>query len=426
MSCDAPIISVRNVNKHFTIYDRPVDWLLRGLTRNDRYGRRVYVLEEVSFDVKRGSALGIIGRNGAGKSTLLQLVCGTLAPSSGKIDVRGRVAALLELGAGFNPEYSGRENIFMNALIMGMQHAEIEKRFDEIVEFSGVGDFIDLPVKTYSSGMFVRLAFSIATSVNPDILVIDEALSVGDGAFARKSFDRIMSLKDGGATILFCSHSMYHVEAICDAALWLDRGRVAKFGLPPEVAREYQASLSGDPGREALHVEVDAGKAVQSQREGVPFLLGVTVDHQGPDAFLPRLVSGESSLHVAVTFTAGACLPPPAVCFGIETVHGTLVSSGGTCIDGVAVVIDESGRGRVDLCFPRLPLMRGNYRISIFLTCERGLHVYDYAQHCATFEVHQENDAQGLVFLSRSWDGGPILTGPEEAKSINADTKTAR
>ena len=187
MSSESFAIQADGLGKSYALFDRPIYRLLHILSPKRFQGRRFVALEGVSFALRRGEVLGVIGNNGAGKSTLLQLICGTLTPSEGKLSVSGRIAALLELGAGFNPEFSGRENIFLSGAIYGLSHAEIAARYEEIVEFSGVGAFIDQPVKTYSSGMFVRLAFSIATAVDPDILVIDEALSVGDGAFARKS-----------------------------------------------------------------------------------------------------------------------------------------------------------------------------------------------------------------------------------------------
>lgn len=229
-------IRADQLSKVYPLYDRPSDRLKQMFFRGGRqYYREFAALREVSFTLKKGEVLGLVGRNGAGKSTLLQMICNTLTPSSGTVTVNGRVAALLELGAGFNPDFTGRENVYLNASVLGLQQAEIDARYDDIVDFSGIGDFIHQPVKTYSSGMYVRLAFAIATSVDPDILVIDEALSVGDGAFARKSFDRIMQLKDKGVTILFCSHSMYQIEAICNKAIWLERGQVRALGNPGEV-----------------------------------------------------------------------------------------------------------------------------------------------------------------------------------------------
>ena len=200
-------IVAEQLGKHYRIYAQAIDRLKQFIWGHRRqYFREFNALTNASFSLKKGEVLGVIGQNGAGKSTLLQLIAGTLTPSQGTLQVNGRVAALLELGAGFNPEFTGAQNIKMYGMLMGLSEQEVEERFDEIVAFSGIEAFIDQPVKTYSSGMFVRLAFSIATSVDPDILIIDEALSVGDGAFARKSFDRIMSLREKGVTIIFCSH----------------------------------------------------------------------------------------------------------------------------------------------------------------------------------------------------------------------------
>ena len=233
-------LRLENVGKIYSIYNKPSDRLLQFFSsKKEKYGRKHIALEPVSIEIKKGEVLGVIGTNGSGKSTLMQLICGVLEPSSGRVQTNGRIAALLELGAGFNPDFTGRENIFLNAAILGLSHQEINKKIDEIIKFSGVEKFIDQPVKTYSSGMYVRLAFSVATSVDPDILVIDEALSVGDGAFARKSFDRIMSLKQKGCTIVFCSHSIYQVEALCQRVLWLDKGKLQAFGEAAFVCQRY-------------------------------------------------------------------------------------------------------------------------------------------------------------------------------------------
>jgi len=203
------VIRAENVFKTYRLFDQPHHRLLQSLAGSRRtYYREFDALKDVSFQLQPGETMGIIGANGAGKSTLLQLLCGTLEPTQGTVQVKGRISALLELGAGFNPEFTGRENLIINAAILGLSPNQIEARTEDIIAFADIGPFIDQPVKTYSSGMYVRLAFSIATSASPDILVIDEALSVGDGAFAKKSFERIMHLKEQGTTVLFCSHSM--------------------------------------------------------------------------------------------------------------------------------------------------------------------------------------------------------------------------
>ena len=220
-------IEARGLGKCYGLYAHPSDRLKQLLWgRWRQFSREFWALREVDLLIRPGEVVGLVGRNGAGKSTLLQMLCGTLPPTKGHLRVHGRVAALLELGAGFNPEFTGIENVFMNGAILGLKHHEVEERLDEILAFADIGEFVHQPVKTYSSGMFVRLAFAVATSVEPDILVIDEALAVGDGAFARKSFDRIMRLKDSGKTILFCSHSMYQVEALCSRAIWIDKGKL--------------------------------------------------------------------------------------------------------------------------------------------------------------------------------------------------------
>lgn len=246
-----PVIRVENVAKYYRLYDRPSDRLkeffaprLARLTgRAPRhYGREFHALENVSFEVGRGQTVGIIGRNGSGKSTLLQMICGTLAPSAGLIETRGRVAALLELGAGFDPEFTGRENVFMNAAVLGLSREQTEARFDDILAFAEIGEFIDQPVKTYSSGMYVRLAFAVIAHVDADILVIDEALAVGDAFFVQKCMRFLRGFMEHG-TILFVSHDTAAVLSLCQHAIWLDQGRMAAQGRPKDVADRYLAAL---------------------------------------------------------------------------------------------------------------------------------------------------------------------------------------
>lgn len=242
-------IRVTGLSKYYFIFDRPEDRLKQMLVPRlqrlvgatpKRYFKPFAAVQNVSFEVKRGETVGIIGRNGSGKSTLLQVVCGTLRPTEGTVDVNGRIAALLELGAGFNPEFTGRENVFVKASILGLSHAETEARFDDIARFADIGMFIDQPVKTYSSGMFVRLAFATAINVDPDILVVDEALAVGDEAFQRKCFARIEEIKSKGATILFVSHGAQTIVQLCDRALLMDRGELILEGRPKTVVSQYQ------------------------------------------------------------------------------------------------------------------------------------------------------------------------------------------
>jgi homopolymeric O-antigen transport system ATP-binding protein len=245
-------ISVRDLSKRYEIYNQPHDRLKQSIyphlqrmvgSAPQSYFREFWALRNVSFDVRRGETVGIVGRNGSGKSTLLQLICGTLTPTGGDIVTNGRIAALLELGSGFNPEFSGRANVHLNAALLGLSPAEIDARFADIAAFADIGPFIEQPVKTYSSGMVVRLAFSVAINVDPDILVVDEALSVGDELFQRKCFARIEAIRRSGATILFVSHSGSTIVELCDQAILIDSGEKLSMGKPRFIVGNYQKLL---------------------------------------------------------------------------------------------------------------------------------------------------------------------------------------
>ncbi|WP_416398656.1 ABC transporter ATP-binding protein [Allohahella sp. A8] len=247
--CSDTVINVDNVAKFYHIYEKPADrlkqFVLPRLRRHMQMKARVYysefeALKGVSFKVRRGETVGIVGHNGSGKSTLLQLICGTLNPSEGTVETTGRIAALLELGSGFNPEFTGRENVYLNGAVLGLTVQEIDEKYSEIEKFADIGNFIDQPVKTYSSGMVVRLAFSVAINLEPKILIVDEALAVGDERFQRKCFAKIEDIKRSGATILFVSHSASAVIELCDRAILLDHGRLLAEGAPKMIVGYYQ------------------------------------------------------------------------------------------------------------------------------------------------------------------------------------------
>ena len=234
------VIRVQNLSKCYQMYDRPQDRLKQSLWRGRKqFFREFWALKDVSFEVAKGESVGIIGRNGSGKSTLLQLIAGTLNPTSGSVEVTGRVAALLELGSGFNPDFSGRENVYMNGAILGLSHEEMVGRFDEIVAFAGIGDFIEQPVKTYSSGMVLRLAFAVSVCVEPDILIVDEALAVGDMAFQLKCMERLDQLTRSGTTLLFVSHDIATVKTFCQRAVYLVSGQVKAIGSASDMVELY-------------------------------------------------------------------------------------------------------------------------------------------------------------------------------------------
>ena len=233
-------VAVASLSKCYRLYDRPQDRLKQGFLRRKKYFREFWALRDVTFSVQRGETVGIVGLNGSGKSTLLQMIAGTLNPTSGSIDVRGRVAALLELGTGFNPDFTGRENVYVNGSILGLPRAEIDAHLDEIIDFAQIGQFIDQPVRTYSSGMVVRLAFAVQSVLPKDILIVDEVLAVGDEAFQRKCFFKIDAFRERGGTVLFVSHNAQLVVQLCDRAILLDSGELLLQGRSKPLVHRYQ------------------------------------------------------------------------------------------------------------------------------------------------------------------------------------------
>lgn len=339
MSSDAtrPVIRVDEAGKAYVSYARPYERLLDALVGKVRHGREFWALRNCTFDVHPGETLGIVGRNGAGKSTLLQMLSGVLTPTEGHISVAGKIAALLELGAGFNPEFTGRENARLNAAILGLTAPEIDAVMDEVIEFSELREFIEQPVKTYSTGMYVRLAFSVAIHVAPSVLVVDEALAVGDARFQAKCMDRIRQMKARGVTILFVSHDVAAVRQLCDRVLWLDGGRVRMLGDVLTVTSRYMEALFGanddlNPGAAPIAVEGMDAPPAGGAREHHPLVrwgshvgsiieVALTDVHGRP----VELVEDDAALELRVLFRA----PPEssrdrlAVAFSIKDTNGT-------------------------------------------------------------------------------------------------------
>ena len=410
-----PRIEIRGLCKTYHLYSNPRDRLKQMLWQRFRAGdhrfyREFHALRDIDLDIGAGEVMGIVGRNGAGKSTLLQLVSKTLTPTAGHIRINGRIAALLELGAGFSPDFSGRENVFMNAAILGLSKGEIEERYDDIVSFAGIGEFIDQPVKTYSSGMFVRLAFAVASSIEPDILVIDEALAVGDGEFARKSFDRIMELKQRGVTILFCSHSLYQVEAFCNRVLWLDGGQCRMMGDPGQVVAAYSQYLAGLASSEQQAGTSAPTRPVAPAAQARFEHVEVALDNVPGRSLRGRC--GQSELRVSVHFSSDPQLPPPVI--GVVIDYGSVVAAASAVSrsDNVPLVRDEHGCGGVEVVFPSLALRKGEYRVSVYLTCENALHFYDQVNTAAVLHLDDPHPEPGLISLPHSWR--PFIPkGPE-------------
>lgn len=400
MSSNDIAIRVTNLSKCYEIYDAPRDRLkqfvmprvrrLAGKTHKQYY-REFWALKEVSFEIKKGETVGIIGRNGSGKSTLLQMICGTLTPTSGSIQTSGRVAALLELGSGFNPEFTGRENVYMNAAVLGLSKDEVDARFSDISAFADIGDFIEQPVKTYSSGMMVRLAFSVAIHVEPDILIVDEALAVGDIVFQMKCLDKMEEIRSSGTTILFVSHSLEQVKRFCETAVWLKDGKLQKIGESNYVTDQYRdASLreSGEAG--VYHSERGTHKV------GAPAIVkSVIVNTSKLAPFDP--------FSVRVTYFVGE-RPLPKLLLGvaIRDAKGTYIFGPNTHLDKVDIPYSH-GTHVVEYAIARLPLLTGTFVIDVGLFTDVGLVCIDYLGAAAEIIVMSEYFSEGLVYLDHEW-----------------------
>ncbi|HHB92779.1 MAG TPA: ABC transporter ATP-binding protein [Thioploca sp.] len=393
------VIELQNIGKTYTTYAHGVDQLLEIITHKPRHQSFV-ALHPLNLTISTGQVIGIIGDNGAGKSTLLKIISGTLQPTGDLCQVKGRVAALLELGSGFHPEMTGRENVYLNGTMMGLSLDEVENVYENIVEFAGIQDFMEQPVKTYSSGMFMRLAFAVATCVDPDILIIDEALSVGDGAFARKSFDRIMQFRQANKTILFCSHSLYQVESICDRVIWLDKGKVKMDGKPSEVVSAYNQFI----------LKIDDSKIPENQQlqesiaiKGTAKLNDIKVIVDGMSGENLDILSTHSELCVSVDFSSDPDLLAPSIGIVLTSEDNRVIASSSTQNDNFIINRDQRGNASVRLYFPKLPLLRGEYQIIVYLMCENGIHFYDQADLTTKLKVHQKGLEIGVVSLPHRW-----------------------
>jgi ABC-type polysaccharide/polyol phosphate transport system ATPase subunit len=364
-------------------------------------------LKNVSFVVDRGEAFGIIGRNGSGKSTLLKVITGILKPTSGVVRVNGRVAALIELGAGFHPEITGRENIVINGIMLGLTKREIEKRFDAIVEFSGIGEFIDQPVKTYSSGMYVRLGFAVAVHVDPEILLIDEVLSVGDEEFSQKCIAKIQEMKYRGVTLLFVTHQLDQVRNLCDRALWLDHGEAKAIGDPVRVVDDYLQAVSGSVSGPAPSPAASAETPKDEEERwgsGEVVLKRVALtDDKGRE--LVALGAGSAC---SIDMEVEVRVPQDDFVFGVGIYHadGACVYGTNTDLEGL-MPQQLDANGRVRFVMPSLDLVAGTYRIDAAVHTRNG-RAFDYRRGVLRFVVGSRVHDIGIYRPKHQWkfDGG--------------------
>lgn len=399
-------VYLSGVGKAYAEQVHPWRAFTEALLRRSRRPRR-WVLQDVCLDLPHGSSLGVIGANGAGKSTLLQIIAGTLQPSVGQRAVAGRIGALLELGAGFNPEFTGAENAHLACVVMGMTPREAQSILPQIQAFADIGAAWHRPVKTYSSGMFVRLAFAVSTAIEPDILIIDEALSVGDAAFARKSFDRIMALRERGVTLIFCTHALYQAEMLCEQAVWLDQGRVASRGRAADVVARYNDHLKAQASVGHTDGAVSETPRVLGAADRLARVQAVRLLRNGqpqPAQTVPELRSGSDALTVEVVVQYDTSIAPPTVAVLLSDAAGQHITSCTSLHDGMQWRADAAGQLTARVTWPQLPLLRGEFTVDIFLLCERAIHVYEHLVHAARFGVVAAGPELGLARLPHHWE----------------------
>lgn len=399
---DTPAVTVENVSKTFRIYHERSLSLKQSIVNRGRRSRfeEFQAVRDVTFDVPHGASVGIIGRNGSGKSTLLKCVAGIYRPDTGRIKADGRLAALLELGAGFYPEYSGRENIYLNGALLGLSRKYIDHVFDDIIAFSELERYIDNTVKTYSSGMFARLGFSIAVHMDPEILVIDEILSVGDEAFQRRCYQRIVDLQRAGTTMLVVSHSLDVVKRLCTDCLWLDQGQVLAFGPAAEVVQAYLADVSEHLGV-VIHAESEGEfKVIERERLAIG-VSGVTII--GPDGPTNELRSGESvEVHIAYYLDK----PRKGLRIAANFVREDGVEVYWTSTDDTVMRDQELPvEGEVVLRIPALNLLQGSFQIGVGVSdiASDDAHVV-LAQAFPVRVVSLQSRGKGVMEMEHSWE----------------------
>jgi ABC-type polysaccharide/polyol phosphate transport system ATPase subunit len=406
-----------DVSKRFRLYKDKPSSLKEMVTRlKGVHYEEFWALRNVSLEIPAGSTYGLIGHNGSGKSTLLRLFARIHRPTTGRVETRGRISALLELGAGFHPELSGRENVYLNAAILGLTRREVAKAFDDIVDFAGLAQFIDSPVKIYSTGMYVRLGFSVAVHVKPDVLIIDEVIAVGDTEFQRRCFDYLYTLKRQGVTIVLVSHSLPLMQDMCDRLAWLDHGELAGEGRPMDVAREYVRRVDDQEAQRLMEEDHDSIGGPGSRRQGTHEIEVESFEiRDGVGKPIPMAVTGQP-VTLRVNYFARMPVENPA--FGIVIDHES-----GASLVGLHSVPEIKtgvvyGKGYIDYYVPRFTLMPGKMIVSVGVTDEQNMICYDYLYQWFEFHIRAsaDTDIRGMLELIGEWkppvsDASQELTG---------------
>jgi len=415
-----PAISVKGLSKKYRIFPSERDRLKEALSfGRKKYGHDFWALKDVDLEVEQGTTLGILGRNGAGKSTLLSIVSGILQPTSGEIEVKGRLVALFALGAGFNPEFTGRENILMNGLILGIERREMMEHFDDIAAFADIGEFMEQPIKTYSSGMRSRLGFAVAINVNPDILILDEVLATGDAVFKEAALQKVYELRDSGTTILFVSHSMRAVEDFCTEAILLHEGRVVSAGETSAVTSQYQALISniqaqkkkqrtdGEQAPDGIVHSKDSAEGAGLEAWAARLHSGMgearirSVELLDERLLAAKKVTPDSTVTVRTHLKYLEAVKDSELVISLRNKAGLEVFSTSTAQDGIPLGEVEKGKGVVvDFAF-KVPLQHGLYKVTAAVRTGEGLYL-DLVDEATTFRISRPQDRdpfQGIVHL---------------------------
>ena len=411
-----PVITIENLSKQYRIGHANESTTLResllGLVklsflRHKSQAETIWALRNVSLSIEQGESVAIIGRNGAGKSTLLKVLSRITHPTSGVVRVSGRVAALLEVGTGFHQELTGRENIYMNGSILGMSKKEVDRKLNEIVEFSGVAKFLDTPIKRYSSGMRLRLGFAVAAHLNPDILIVDEVLAVGDAAFQKKCMNAMENLRAGARTVLFVSHNLAAVENLCRRCIWMEGGEVRMDGDSRQVIEAYMGSITSAQNHTSTLENV-------KNRRGNGKVRFHAVEFLSPEGRARTVIRAGDPIVIRFHYSANEPIPHPSLGFRMYSDRGTLITETSTWHHAIDIPLLEVGEGYLDLEIECLNLLPARYTLSLWATDSNGaVVVYDNVEHGVTFEVETANiyrsgrdvdGRSGIVFFPQKWD----------------------
>lgn len=389
------VISLDNVSKMYRVYEKPQDRLKQSMFRKKVYYREFWALRDISIQIKKGETVGIIGRNGSGKSTLLQIIAGTLSPTSGDIKINGKIAALLELGSGFNPEFTGRENVYLNASILGLSKKEIDERLPYIEQFAEIGDFIDQPVKTYSSGMFVRLAFSVAVNVDPDILVIDEALAVGDMNFQLKCIEKMKSFKKEGKTIIFVSHDTYTVKNFCDQAIWMMDGHIHLRGDVVSVTEKYEDFMK-------IGLSEKQEPSVPTVRKSNVLTIDKVTFYDDNKQSKRDFKFGER-VTIVVDYTLHTAIDGIVGGVALFDKQNTYICGLNTKLDNYPLP-SRPGKYKLILTYQEMNLLPGTYFVDVGFFESSAVINLDYKSRMNYFRINSgEYIAEGLTLIKHTW-----------------------